>query len=314
MRSITRRSPDLICGFHAAVRRLAVSSEFKAALQCFREIHRHPLVPVKLVVPIDEKWPVECRGMKLGAEATSYRVKYRRDTMDASDELVLSEIGFAFDNSDWKWEHRVQSAFATYKEEHGDLNVTREFVVPSSGPWAEETWGMKLGIIVNTIRVRGIYLSDDKPERKEWLDEIGFVWDDHERRWEAAQSALTAYKEEHGDLNVLKAFVIPSSAPWAEETWGMNLGSIVQTIRNYGTYLSDDKPERREWLDEIGFVWDDLERRWDVAQTALTVYKEEHGDLLVPRAFEVPSSAPWAEETWGMNLGSTVSHIRDGSI
>ena len=176
MRSITRRSPAPFCGYHAAVRRLAVSSKFKAGLQCFREIHRHPLVPVKLVVPIDEKWPVECHGMKLGAEAASYRAKYRRNTMDASDESLLLEIGFAFDNNAWKWEHRVQSAFVTYKEVHGDLLIAHAFVIPSSAPWAEETWGMKLGNTVHHIRSRGQYLRDDKPERKEWLDEMGFRW------------------------------------------------------------------------------------------------------------------------------------------
>jgi hypothetical protein len=85
----------------------------------------------------------------------------------------------------------------------------------------------------------------------------------------------------------------------------MKLGSIVHTIRDQGIYLSDDKPERKEWLDEIGFVWDDLERRWDVVQTALRVYKEEHGDLLVPKAFEVPLSAPWAEEQYSSNYPIT---------
>jgi hypothetical protein len=60
----------------------------------------------------------------------------------------------------------------------------------------------------------------------------------------------------------------------------MHLGSIVSTIRLQGHYLSNDKPDRKEWLDEMGFVRHDLERRWGVAQTALTVYKEKHGDLL----------------------------------
>ena len=114
---------------------------------------------------------------------------------------------------------------------------------------------MKLGIAVNDIRSQGQYLRDDKPERREWLDEIGFVWDVFERRWEATQTALTVYKEEHGDLLVPQAFVIPPSAPWAEETWGMKLGSIVNDIRHQGQYLRDDKPERKQWLDEMGFRW-----------------------------------------------------------
>jgi hypothetical protein len=84
---------------------------------------------------------------------------------------------------------------------------------------------------------------------------MGFVWDDLERRWDIAQTALAVYKEEHGDLNVPHAFVVPSSAPWAEETWGMKLGSIVSYIRLDGVYLSDDKPERKEWLVEMGFRW-----------------------------------------------------------
>jgi hypothetical protein len=138
---------------------------------------------------------------------------------------------------------------------HGVLLIPEAFVVPSSGPWAEKTWGVKLGSIVRVIRSRGAYLSDDKPERKEWLDEMGFVWDDLERRWEVARTALTVYKEVHGDLLIPKAFVVPSSGPWAEETWGMNLGSIVSMIRSQGRYLSDDKPERKEWLDEMGFQW-----------------------------------------------------------
>jgi hypothetical protein len=33
------------------------------------------------------------------------------------------------------------------------------------------------------------------------------------------------------------------------------------------------------------------------------VYKEVHDDLQVPKAFVVPTEAPWPEEAWGMKLG-----------
>jgi hypothetical protein len=72
----------------------------------------------------------------------------------------------------------------------------------------------------------------------------------------------------------------------------MPLGSVVHTIRHEGSYLRNDKPERREWLNKIGFVWNKYERRWEIAKSALTTYKEVHGNLEVPRAFAVPSSAP----------------------
>ena len=66
----------------------------------------------------------------------------------------------------------------TYKEVHGDLLVPFRFVVPSSAPWAEDTWGLRLGATVNHIRTDGTYLrGDDAAQRRAWLDEMGFVWD-----------------------------------------------------------------------------------------------------------------------------------------
>ena len=58
-------------------------------------------------------------------------------------------------------------------------------------------------------------------------------------------------------MEVAQDFVVPSSAPWAEEMWGMRLGSAVNNIRSLGMYLKgEDAAERRTWLDEMGFVWD----------------------------------------------------------
>ena len=120
---------------------------------------------------------------------------------------------------------------------------------------------------------------------------MGFVWDDFERRWQDTRSALTTYKEVHGDLEVSQLFVVPSSAPWAESTWGMRLGETVHHIRSQGVYLNgEDAAERRAWLEQMGFVWDEFERRWSDTKSALTTYKEVHGDLLVPVAFVVPST------------------------
>ena len=60
----------------------------------------------------------------------------------------------------------------------------------------------------------------------------------------------------------------------------------------------------------MGFVWDELERRWELTRDALAVYKELHGNLEVPQAFVVPSEAPWPAEAWGLKLGSRVLNIR----
>jgi hypothetical protein len=211
----------------------------------------------------------------------------------------------------WPWP-RVRQALLVYKEVHGDLEVPQQFVVPSEAPWPAEDRGRSLGEKVVNMRARGD-LVKNHPERRAELDALGFVWDDHERRWEEVRAALLAYQEVHGDLQVPTAFVVPSEAPWSEEAWGMKLGFRVDDIRSHEIYVKHH-PERRAELDALGFVWDDLERRWEEVHAALQAYQEEHGDLEVPNAFVVPSEAPWAEEAWGMQLGSRVSTIRTHEI
>jgi hypothetical protein len=129
-------------------------------------------------------------------------------------------------------------------------------VVPSEAPWAEEAWGMQLGGRVNNIRTQEIYVKDH-PERRAELVALGFVWDDLERRREDVRAALLVYKEVHGDLEVPKAFVVPSEAPWPEEAWGMKLGYRVNHIRHREDYAKHH-PERCAELDALGFRWSAL--------------------------------------------------------
>ncbi|OQR84817.1 hypothetical protein ACHHYP_12790 [Achlya hypogyna] len=54
--------------------------------------------------------------------------------------------------------------------------------------------------------------------------------------------------------------------------------------------------------------------KWGRQLKALTVYKEMHGDLLVPYRFIVPNGDErWPQETWGMALGNLVHKLRQSS-
>ncbi|MDA8539161.1 helicase associated domain-containing protein [bacterium] len=152
---------------------------------------------------------------------------------------------------------------------------------------------MRLGRTVNGIRVHEVFVKDE-PERRAWLDSIGFVWDEFEHRWmEEVQPALLAYHDVYGDLRVPKSFVVPSEVPWPESCWGMRLGHTVGNIRVHEVFVKDE-PERRAWLDSIGFVWAELEHRWmEEVQPALLAYHDVYGDMRVPQSFVVPSEVPW---------------------
>jgi hypothetical protein len=144
-----------------------------------------------------------------------------------------------------------------YKEEKGNLLVPKIFKVPEGGPWPKETWGMKLGLAVTNIRSRNNYLkSGSGPERRAWLEGIGFLWQARAVQWEIAKTALGVYNEEKGNLLVPKIFKVPEGSPWPKETWGMKLGEAVHQIRSRNQYLkSGSGPERRAWLEGIGFLW-----------------------------------------------------------
>jgi hypothetical protein len=158
-------------------------------------------------------------------------------------------------------------------------------------------------------------------ERREWLESIGFVWNSPDANpppiaWEIVQATLTTYQTEHGHLNVPHKFEVPSCAPWDARVWGRKFGNIVHRLRRAKKSM---KAERREWLESAGFQWVFAQGRrsaaprdteWEIVKSALTVYKNKHGNLLVPRNFEVPQSDPWPQETRGTKLGIAVKGIR----
>jgi hypothetical protein len=61
-----------------------------------------------------------------------------------------------------------------------------------------------------------------------------------------------------------------------------------------------DRPDREKQLDELGFVWNDLERRWEVGKQALAMYKRMSRTMEVPYTFAVPESKIWPKEMWDM--------------
>ena len=74
-----------------AARGFAVATDFKAALLRYRELHHHPLVPLKFEVP------AECAGMRLGAQAGEYRQKWRA-------LLGSPALSPALSGPSWSWD------------------------------------------------------------------------------------------------------------------------------------------------------------------------------------------------------------------
>jgi hypothetical protein len=82
------------------------------------------------------------------------------------------------------------------------------------------------------------------------LDELGFVWDVLETDWEEGFNYLKAYNRTANHCNV----------PKMHKEKGFPLGIWVSEQRVNKDKMSS---ERRQRLDEIGFVWDAREAAWE---------------------------------------------------
>ena len=128
-------------------------------------------------------------------------------------------------------------------------------------------------------------------EKMKQLDEMGFVWDAAEEKWQQGMRKLEKYRSEKGDLLVAHSHVTSD---------GFTLGIWVSSRR---AEKSRDKlsKEKMKQLDEMGFVWDVGEYMWQQGIQRLEQYRSEEEDLLVPFLHETLD---------GFKLGRWVSNKR----
>lgn len=110
-------------------------------------------------------------------------------------------------------------------------------------------------------------------DRVEALEKVGLVYDPYRAYWEANLAALTAFREQHGHLDV------PAGVTSA---YGTDLRQALTSYR--GKYRQGVLPvERAQALDKLGIDWDlDSDVAWARMIATLRAYHAEHGDLLIP--------------------------------
>lgn len=191
-------------------------------------------------------------------------VRHQRDSMNIGRlspkrKCILEEIGFEWDMLSTKWE-AMFNELLQYKAEHGHTNV------PANWPTYLGTW-VTLQRKAKKALSRGMLT----PDRKIRLDEIGFIWDALDFNWEERFSELVAYKADHRNVDVPK-------------NWPSGLGTWVSNQR-----VSEKKgvisPERKARLEEVGFVWDSFDAKWEEWFNELLKYKADYGHINVPRAW-----------------------------
>lgn len=119
--------------------------------------------------------------------------------------------------------------------------------------------------LISPLYLSGV-MSDDEPTN---------VKESHHKRknltWEESYQLLCEYKELHGHCNV----------PQSQKP----LGSFVNRQRiEYARQATAMTPQRKQLLDEIGFVWDIVEHTWNIRYKELCEFRRENGHSVVPRS------------------------------
>ena len=197
-----------------------------------------------------------------------------RDHMSPEHKQRLEHLGFVWDVSAVAWEEGF-SKLLKFKNVEGHCRVPRNLSLD----------GFNLGQWVVTQRTRQDSLS---LEYKQRLEDLGFVWAILDVAWEEGFSKLLQFKNAEGHCGV------PSSAKLA----GFNLGKWVVRQRHVQDRMS---LERKQRLDEIGFVWDPRNEAWEEGFSKLLQFKNAEGHCRVPTSAKLAS----------FNLGKWADHQRN---
>jgi superfamily II DNA or RNA helicase len=189
---------------------------FSKLLQ-FKEAEGHCRVPQRFKLD----------GFKLGEWIVTQRKA--KDSMASDRRQRLDSIGFVWDAFTESWEEGF-SKLLQFKEAEGHFRVPQVFKVD----------GFNLGVWVAHQRKAKDSMSS---ERKQRLDDLGFEWAPLAAAWEESFSKLLQFKEAVGHFRVPTNF----------KPDGFKLGSWVSNQRAKKDSLS---PERKQRLDDIGFIWD----------------------------------------------------------
>ncbi|MDB4739198.1 Helicase associated domain protein [Akkermansiaceae bacterium] len=153
------------------------------------------------------------------------------------------------------WEINFQKLVA-YKEEHGDCVVPHDWKEKQLITWVTTQRTTKRKGTLNTKKIKR-------------LDELGFVWNPDQEKWDFHFKVLVTYKKEYGDCLVPKQWENQKLTRW------------INKQRSKKSNLDAEKIKR---LDELGFVWNLRQEAWELKFQALKNYQQKHGNCSVTAA------------------------------
>ncbi|RLN52660.1 hypothetical protein BBJ28_00007168 [Nothophytophthora sp. Chile5] len=109
--------------------------------------HCHVRKPFE--VPREAPWPEKAWGLKLGINLRNFSTRGGFFTQVGRDAERLEKVGFPLILAPVAWENTAAPLLRIYSSLFPKQQVPKDFVIPSTSPWPEKRWGVRLGIIVS---------------------------------------------------------------------------------------------------------------------------------------------------------------------
>jgi hypothetical protein len=213
----------------------------------------------------------------LGVWVSHQRQLKTKERLDPDRQDMLEEIGLEWVLNSATWAE-MYALLKQFKTREGQCNVPRSHTED----------GIKLGVwVANQCCLKKMGTLD--PDRQKCLEDIGFEWVRHEKRWDETFSLLERFKEREQHCNI----------PSGHTEDGINLGRWVKKQRQFQKNGSLDGG-RKKRLEEIGFEWDLTSMAWDKTFALLQQFNKREGHCNVPSL----------NKEDGANLGVWVSRQR----
>jgi len=214
-------------------------------------------------------------GFPLGKWQSDQRSKYKKGKLSAERIKRFEGIGFIWSINERLFEEGFQATLV-YKNNTDNANTYYNYKTPEGYPLGK--WQSQQRTIYNKRNL--------SPNRIEKLENIGFIWDPLEEQFEKGFQETLLYKERTGNPNADARYKTSEGYPLGR--W--------QSHQRENYKKGKLSTERIKHLEEIDFIWDQLEERYEkpfekgFQETLL--YKESTGIPNAPQTYKTPEGYP----------------------
>ena len=220
------------------------------------------------------------------------------------NEDLFKIIEYMRDRLMMTWMDKYDLAKAYYKN-YGNLKISRNFKTVNGYEYDEN--GVKLGdwIRIQKIGYATLKITEEKIKK---LEEIGMIWGSFGLDWDNWYDLAKTYYDHCGNLKISHNFKTINGYEYNEN--GVKLGNWIcsqrRAYKGQGTVKITEKKIKK--LEEIGMVWDTLERDWNNWYDLAKTYYEYYGNLKIPNSFKTVNGYEYNEN--GVKLGNWICNQR----